>query len=81
MQGHPKNCSNIDIVIPRKILSVTWHGQVTDLAERTLTLAESARRQGFQPNGWFHLRVILPRMQKKTEHKGDDILQLGCIIE
>ena len=81
VQGHPRDCTEIDTVIARKILSVTWHGQVTDLGERTLTLAESARERGLTPTGWFHLKVTSPMAHRLPGKKGDNILQMGCIVE
>lgn len=81
VQGHPKDCGHIDTVIPRRILSVTWHGPVTDLSDRTLTLAASARERGLTPTGWFHLKVTIPMAQRSPNRQPDNILQMGCIVE
>ena len=80
IQGYPKGCRNIEAVWPRQILSVTWHGQVNDLTDRTLTLAEEAKSRGLVPTGWFHVIQML----LNTPRSGDtlsQVLQLGCIVE
>ena len=79
--GHPKNCGNIETVRSRQVLSVTWHGEVTDLAQRTLTLAADARAMDLKPTGWFH--VILERSVAETgaNNARSNVLQLGCIVE
>lgn len=80
--NHPKNCRSIGTVQSRKILSVTWHGRVTDLTSRTLTLAEEARSRGLQPTGWFHaISVLLNAPVKTTDAPQSSVLQLGCIVK
>ena len=75
----PKNCAGIEPVQPRHVLSVTWHGKVTDLAQRTLTLAEDARAMGLTPTGWFHFILMLSGAAQNAD--ASQILQLGCIVE
>lgn len=75
----PKNCANIETVQPRHVLSVTWHGQVTDLSQRTLTLAANARAMGLTPTGWFHFILMLSGAAQNAD--ASQILQLGCIVE
>lgn len=79
--NQPKGCEAIRAVQPRRILSVTWHGRVTDLVDHTLTLAADARARGLTPSGWFHvIQLILDR--PSGEHDPvSDMLQLGCIVE
>ena len=81
IRSHPKGCENIGTVQSRQILSVTWHGRVTDLPDRTLTLAEEARDMGLTPSGWFHVILVLLNAPAATEDERSHILQLGCITE
>ena len=79
--SHPKDCRDIDTVYPRTILSVTWHGQVTDLSDRTLSLTADARDRGLNPTGWFHVIEMLLNVPNKEKEAQSKILQLGCIVE
>ena len=81
IRSYPKGCSNIDVVYPRRILSVMWHGRVTDLMERTLTLAETARTRGLTPTGWFHLILLLGMDSHLPGEQSSRLLQLGAIVE
>ena len=81
LSSHPKGCGNIETVQQRNIVSVTWHGRVTDLTDRTLTLAEEARGMGLTPTGWFHVILVLLNAPDAAEDERSQILQLGCIAE
>ncbi|MBR5641082.1 MAG: MerR family transcriptional regulator [Firmicutes bacterium] len=81
IRSHPKDCANIEAVQSRQIVSVTWHGRVTDLPDRTLTLAEEARGMGLTPSGWFHVILVLLNAPADMTDERSQILQLGCITE
>ena len=79
--NQPKGCREIQAVQPRRILSITWHGRVTDLPDRTLTLAAEARARGLVPTGWFHVIELLFNTPAGEHDPVSDVLQLGCIVE
>ncbi len=79
--SHPKGCRDISTVLQRRVLSVTWHGRVTDLPNRTLTLAAEARSRGLKPTGWFHAILMLLNTPPRDMGKQSQVLQLGCIVE
>ena len=81
ISSHPKGCENIGTVQSRQVLSVTWHGRVTDLQSRTLTLTEEARGMGLTPSGWFHVILVLLNAPADVMDERSQILQLGCIAE
>ena len=76
-----KAITGIEPVQPRHILSVTWHGRVTDLPNRALTLAADARSRGLKPTGWFHLIQLILNVPRDGEDPRNRTLQLGCIAE
>ncbi len=78
---HPKSLQDIALLTPRRVLSVTWHGRVTDLAARTLTLTEEARTRGLKPTGWFHLIQLILNAPREESDPQSSVLQLGCIVE
>ena len=78
---HPKSLQNIVLLKPRRILSVTWHGRVTGLVDRTLTLAEEARSRGLKPSGWFHVIQLILNVPREESDPQSSVLQLGCIVE
>ena len=79
--NQPKGCEAIRAVQPRLILSVTWHGRVTDLVDHTLTLAADARARGLKPTGWFHVIQLILNRPSGEHDPVSDMLQLGCIVE
>ncbi len=79
--NRPKGCSAIRSVQPRRILSVTWHGRVTDLERRTMTLAEETRSRGLTPTGWFHVIQLLLNTPSGEHDPVSNVLQLGCVVE
>ena len=79
--NQPKGCEAIRAVQERRILSVTWHGRVTDLPDRTLTLAADARARGLSPTGWFHVIQLILNRPSGEHDPVSDVLQLGCIVE
>ena len=79
--NQPKGCEAIRAVQPRRILSVTWHGRVTDLVDHTLTLAADARARGLTPTGWFHVIQLILNRPSGEHDPVSDMLQLGCIVE
>ena len=81
VQRHPKALQDIALLKPRRILSVTWHGRVTDLSARTLTLTEDARAMGLKPTGWFHLIQLILNVLREEIDPQSSVLQLGCIVE
>lgn len=81
VQRHPKALQDIALLKPRRILSVTWHGRVTDLSARTLTLTEDARAMGLKPTGWFHLIQLILNVPREEIDPQSSVLQLGCIVE
>ena len=81
VQRHPKALQDIVLLKPRRVLSVTWHGRVTDLADRTLTLTEEARSMGLKPTGWFHLIQLILNVPREEIDPRSSMLQLGCIVE
>ena len=81
IRSHPKGCENIGTVQSRQVLSVTWHGRVTDLTDRTFSLAEQARSMGLTPSGWFHAILVLLNAPAAPEDERSHILQLGCVVK
>ena len=77
--NRPKDCSHLETVRARTILSVTWHGRVNDLPYRTLNLARQARDRGLKPTGWFHAITMLNA--PKSDDSKSQLLQLGCVVE
>lgn len=80
VSNRPKNSQNIETVRSRRVLSVTWHGEVTDLAQRTLTLAADARAMGLTPTGWFHVILVRSVAETGSGNARSNVLQLGCIV-
>lgn len=78
--GYPRGCPNIETVIRRKILSVTWQGEVTDVKERTLALSREAGGMGLTPSGWFHLIILPSQQDPDSKNAAHRLLQVGCIV-
>ena len=78
---HLKRLQGAGTVQSRRILSVTWHGRVTDLPDRILTLAANARARGLTPTGWFHVIQLILNRPSGEHDPVSDVLQLGCIVE
>ncbi|MCR4804410.1 MAG: MerR family transcriptional regulator [Clostridia bacterium] len=77
----PRACRHADTVRARNILSFTWYGRVTNLPDRTLTLAQEARDRGLTPTGWFHVLLAFYNAGETVRMNESQLLQLGCIVE